>query len=244
MISEINVLTLFPETVSKYFEESILGRARKASKITINIIDIRAWADNKHNKIDDVPFGGAVGMVMQVAPIKKALSSLSKKTHVLMTSPKGRVLDHAKLVEFKELESLTIICGHYEGVDKRIDSLVDEEVSIGDYVLTGGELPAMIIADAVVRLIPGVLGNNTSAEEDSFANGLVDWDSYTRPRMFDENEVPEVLLSGNHKKIEHWKKKSAIINSLVCKPALLASYKFNKNESDILREILEEDRVE
>ncbi len=244
MIKEISVLTLFPEVVKTYFSESILGRAQSEKKVSLNVYNIREKANNKHNKVDDIPFGGATGMVIRVEPVKLFLDELkTENTYVVMTSPKGRTLNYAKLQQLLAKDKVIIISGHYEGIDSRIEGYIDDEISIGDFILTGGELPAMVIADALVRLIPGVLGNDLSATEDSFSSGLLDWDVYTRPREFDERQVPEVLLSGDHKKIEHWKKKSAIMNSLVHRPSVLAQYKFNNEETKILKDFLKEDGI-
>lgn len=244
MIKTIAVLTLFPEVVKAYFSESILGRAQKENKIVLNVFNIRDKANNKHNKVDDIPFGGSTGMVIRVEPVVAMLEEIKRETsYVIMTSPKGSKLDQNKLQELLTKENLVIISGHYEGIDSRVEGYIDEEISIGDFVLTGGELPAMVIVDALVRLIPGVLGNDLSATEDSFSSGLLDWDVFTRPREFDEKHVPAVLLSGDHKKIEQWKKKSAIINSLVSRPKVLAQYKFNNEETKILKDFLKEDEI-
>lgn len=245
MIKKIDILTLFPNIISEYFSESILGRAQKENLIELSVHNIRDKANNKHNKVDDIPFGGATGMVIMAEPVKLMLDDINaKEAYVVLTSPKGSKLTQSKLEQLKTKDRLIIISGHYEGIDSRINSYVDEEISIGDYVLTGGELPAMVIADALVRLIPGVLGNELSAKEDSFSSGLLDWDVYTRPREFDEKLVPEVLLSGDHKKIEHWKKKSAIMNSLVNRPKVFSQYKFNNKEEQILKDFLKEAETE
>ncbi len=242
MIQEISVLTLFPKVVEAYFSESILGRAQREKFISLKVHNIRDKANNKHNKVDDIPFGGSTGMVIRVEPIKLLLEETGTNgAYVVLTSPKGAKLNHNKLEQLKNKEKLIIISGHYEGIDARIEDYIDEEISIGEYVLTGGELPAMVIVDALVRLIPGVLGNNNSAKEDSFSTGLIDWDVYTRPREFDEKQVPEVLLSGDHKKIEHWKKKSAIMNSLVSRPEVLSQHKFSIEEAQILKDLLKEE---
>jgi tRNA (guanine37-N1)-methyltransferase len=244
MIKQIHVLTLFPDVIKTYFSESILGRAQKEGKVSLLVHNIRDKANNKHNKVDDIPFGGATGMVIRVEPVKLMLEEINTEgAYVVMTSPQGSKLNQQKLNQLIEKEKLIIISGHYEGIDARISKYVDEEISIGEFVLTGGELPAMVIADALVRLIPGVLGNELSATEDSYSSGLLDWDVYTRPREFDEKQVPEVLLSGDHKKIEQWKKKSAIMNSLVHRPSVLAQYKFNNEEVKVLKNLLKEDEI-
>ena len=244
MIKQIHVLTLFPEVIKTYFAESILCRAQKDEKIELQVHNIRDKANNKHNKVDDIPFGGSTGMVIKVEPIKLMLEEIGTcDAYVVMTSPQGSMLNQIKINQLMEKDKLIIISGHYEGIDQRIVNYIDEEISIGEFILTGGELPAMAITDALVRLIPGVLGNDLSATEDSFSKGLLDWDVYTRPREFDEKQVPEVLLSGDHKKIEQWKKKSAIMNSLVHRPSVFAQYKFNLEEVKILKNLLKEDEI-
>lgn len=244
MIKQAHVLTLFPEVIKTYFNESILGRAQKEGKVSLQVHNIRDKANNKHNKVDDIPFGGSTGMVIRVEPVKLMLDEIgTEDAYVVMTSPQGSKLNQQKLQQLIEKEKLIIISGHYEGIDTRISKYVDEEISIGEFVLTGGELPAMVIVDAIVRLIPGVLGNELSASEDSYSSGLLDWDVYTRPREFDEKQVPEVLLSGDHKKIEQWKKKSAIMNSLVHRPSVLAQYKFGIEEVKVLKNLLKEDEI-
>ncbi len=243
MIKQIFVLTLFPDVLKTYFEESIIGKAQKENKIEIQVKNIRDKANNKHNKVDDIPFGGSTGMVIRVEPIKLSLDEIGREdSYVILTSPKGKRLDYDKLMQLREKKKLIIISGHYEGIDKRVEQYIDEEISIGDYVLTGGELPAMVIVDSLTRLIPGVLGNDLSAQEDSFSLGLLDWGAYTRPREFDEQEVPEVLLSGNHKKIEQWKKKNAIMNSLENRPGLFSKHVFTKEEEQMLKEYLKEEQ--
>lgn len=204
---KIDILTLFPEGFS-YFNTSIIKRAREKKLIDINLINIRDYSQDKHNKCDDTPFGGGAGMVMTPQPICDAISSVkSEKSHTVFMSPCGKVLNQKLLKKLAKYEHLIILCGHYEGVDQRVvDTMIDEEISIGDYILTGGELPAMVLADGISRLIPGVLNNADSATVESFEDSLLEAPQYTRPRLFKGIEVPEVLINGNHAEIEKWKK--------------------------------------
>jgi tRNA (guanine37-N1)-methyltransferase len=242
MISNIYILTLFPDVINKYLDESILGRAQKNNKVSFHVHNIRDKSTNKHFKVDDIPFGGSTGMVMMLEPIILLLEEIGiQDKHVVLTSPKGARLNNDKIKTLKEIKELVIIAGHYEGIDSRINNYVDEEISIGDYVLTGGELPALVITDSLVRCIPSVLGNTDSLLEESFEDDLLDWDVYTRPRVFDAKEVPDVLFSGNHKKIEHWKQKSAIINTLIDRPSVFAKHRFTEEQKIILKDYLKED---
>ncbi|OGI10941.1 MAG: tRNA (guanosine(37)-N1)-methyltransferase TrmD [Candidatus Margulisbacteria bacterium GWF2_35_9] len=235
MLNKIDILTLFPEVITPYLNESIIERAISSDKIRINTHNLRDYSTNKHNKIDNIPFGGSTGMVIQAEPTISAIKAIcNKETHKILFSPKGQVITMDLLQNLLKKEHILLIAGHYEGFDHRIENFIDQTISIGDYVLTGGELPALTLTDALVRLIPDVLGNKNSASEDSFFSGLLDWNVFTRPRFFDTLNVPDVLLSGNHKKIEHWKKRSAIINTLCYRPDLLAKYRLNKMEKKIL----------
>ena len=205
----IDILTLFPEMFSA-LDSSIIGRAVKNGDLEINIINIRDFAHDKHKRCDDTPYGGGAGMVMMVEPIFKAVNSVkTANSHVIYTSPRGRTLNQAIVQELAEKEHIVILCGHYEGVDERaIELCVDEEISVGDYVLTGGEIPAMIIADAVSRYVDGVV-KKTSLEEESFSNGLLEYPQYTKPQEFEGLEVPAVLLSGNHQEVDKWRLEQA-----------------------------------
>lgn len=208
----IDVLTLFPEMFSS-LNASLLGKAQEKNLIDINIINIRDFSLDKHKKCDDYTFGGGNGMLMTPQPIYDAITSIEgyEKAHKIYLSPKGNVLNQKKVISFAKFEHLILLCGHYEGIDQRIiDLLIDEEISVGDYVLTGGELPAMIIIDSVARYLPGVLGNLGSVEEESFSSGLLEYPQYTRPAEFMGLKVPEVLLSGHHENIQKWRKKQAV----------------------------------
>ena len=216
-----DVLTLFPEMFDS-LEKSIIGRARKNGIIDINLINIRDFSQNKHKKVDDTPYGGGNGMVMMPDVVYRAYESIKKeKSKVIYLSPQGKKLDQKKVEELAKEEQLILLCGHYEGIDQRVlDEIVDEEISIGDYVLTGGELPAMVLIDSVSRYVEGVLQQGSTAEE-SFSMGLLEYPQYTRPEIFKGNKVPEVLLSGNHQKIEEWRKQKSIEITRKKRPDLL-----------------------
>ncbi len=247
MLSKIDILTLFPEVISPYIQSSIIKRAVTNNYIQVNTHNLRDYSsDLKHHKVDDVPFGGSMGMVIKVEPVKRALDAITNAdSHVVLLSPVGKTINMDLLHRLGEKKELVLLSGHYEGFDKRIDNYIHEKISIGNIVLTGGEIPAMLLVDALVRLIPGVLGNTDSCLNDSFYNGLLDWDVFTRPQNFDIFNVPDVLFSGHHRKVELWKKRSALVNTLKYKPDLLASYKLNKEEQQLLVEyLLEEERNE
>lgn len=221
---KFRVLTLFPEMFETLMSASILGRAIANEQIFIECTQIRDFSTDKHKSVDDYPFGGGAGMVMKVEPLRDALLSKSraKKSRVIYLSPKGKTLNHEKVIELSEFEELILVCGHYEGVDQRfIDRYVDEEISIGDYVLTGGELAAMVVMDSVSRMISGVLKNDKSAKDESFAGGLLEYPHYTRPQNVDGDEVPEVLLSGNHKMIDKWRYEQSVKITAKRRPELL-----------------------
>ena len=212
----IDILTLFPEMCETVMSESIIGRARRAEKVEIVCTNIRDFAGNKHNKVDDMPYGGGMGMIMAADPIYNCYKSLVKETEekprVIYMSPKGEKFTQEKARELSCLDRVMLICGHYEGVDERvIEEIVDEEISIGDYVLTGGELPALTVADAVCRMLPGVLSDDICFEEESHFSGLLEYPQYTRPAVWHEKEVPEVLLSGNHAKIAEWRRIKSLL---------------------------------
>lgn len=202
---KIAVLTLFPEMFDSFLGTSIIGRAREEGLLDVQTVNIRPYSDKKHKNTDDYPFGGGAGMVMMAQPIVDAVRDMRAKGFngpCLYMSPRGKALNQQKVTELSEKDGMIILCGHYEGVDQRaLDLVVDEEVSLGDFVLTGGELPAMALIDAVARYVPGVLGSDESTEEESFTNGLLEYPQYTRPREFEGLEVPQVLLDGNHAKI-------------------------------------------
>lgn len=236
-----DVLTLFPELFSAFIKESILGRAFKNGLIDFGLIDIREFAGGPHRVTDDRPYGGGDGMVMKAGPIHRALMSvkkLSNRSKVVLLTPQGERFEQSFAWKLAKLDQLILICGRYEGVDERIRAnYVDQEISVGDYILTGGELGALIIIDAVSRLIPGVLGGENSTREESFEEGLLEYPHYTRPRVFEGEEVPPVLLSGDHEKIRVWRRTQALKRTLERRPDLLENAGLKKEDKDILSEL-------
>lgn len=219
----IDIFSLFPGYFTGPFDESIIKQARKKGLLDINLIDIRDFADNKHNRVDDRPYGGGPGMVMMPEPVTKAIRSVkTPQSHVVYVSPQGKLLTAEKSRQLATYDHLVILCGHYEGVDERaIESEVHEEISIGDYVLTNGCLAAIVLVDALVRFVPGVIGHDDAVGEDSFENGRLDWPHYTRPEVFEDKKVPEVLLSGHHLKILEWRQQQALKKTGRVRPDLL-----------------------
>jgi tRNA (guanine37-N1)-methyltransferase len=218
----IDIVTIFPKMFEPVLGESIVKRAQKKGKVKICVHDLRAYTEDKHRKVDDRPFGGGSGMVMRPEPIFNAVKALGKKGKVVLLSPQGRRLDQKLAARLRRCAHLIIICGHYEGIDERVrQHLVDEEISIGDYVLTGGELPAMVLVDCLVRLIPGVLGDKNSLNFESFEGNLLEYPHYTRPADFRGCKVPAVLISGDHAKIEAWRKQEALRITKKKRPDLL-----------------------
>ncbi|MDD4184170.1 MAG: tRNA (guanosine(37)-N1)-methyltransferase TrmD [Candidatus Izemoplasmatales bacterium] len=220
---KITVLTLFPEIFANFLQTSIIKRAQNAGVVTIEVIDFREYATNKHKQVDDSAYGGGPGMVISVEPIHRALLSIDgfESANKVLLSPQGETFDQATAIKMASYEHLILIAGHYEGFDERVYAFVDSELSIGDYVLTGGELPAMVVIDAVTRLIPGALGKVESFEQDSFYNGLLDFPQYTRPYEYLGMKVPDVLLSGNHQEIEKWRQEEARKRTKNKRPDLL-----------------------
>lgn len=222
----IDILTLFPEMVDNALSESIIGRARNNNLIEINCINIRDFSTDKHRRVDDYPYGGGTGMVMQPQPIYDAcqsiINSVEKRPVIIYMSPQGKVFTQSVAKKLLQFEHIVLLCGHYEGVDERvIEEVVDFELSIGDYVLTGGELPAIVVADCVARLVPGVLAEEASFTEESHYNGLLEYPQYTRPPEFMGRKVPEVLLSGHHKNIEAWRQEQSLLRTKQKRPDLL-----------------------
>ena len=235
-------LTLFPELFNSFAEVSIIGKAVREGHAQVNTINIRDYSSDKHRSVDEPPFGGGAGMVLGPQAIFDAVESVKgPRTRVCLLSPQGRVFDQQTAERLSLETHLVFICGHYEGVDDRVRAnLAADEICIGDFVLTGGELAAMVVADAVVRLLPGVLGNRESAFQDSFSTGLLEHPHFTRPREFRGLEVPEVLLSGNHGHIDAWRKKEALRRTLQRRVDLLNKYSFSRQEIVLLREIIQE----
>ena len=222
----IDIITLFPEMFAPVMEESIIGRAQKSGAVEIVCHQLRDYAFDKHRRVDDTPYGGGMGMLMKAEPIalcfEDICEKLGKRPHFVYMSPQGKTLNQGRLRELAELESICILCGHYEGVDQRLlDTFIDEEISIGDYVLTGGEIPAMVFADALCRMVPGVLTNNECFTEESHFNGLLEYPQYTKPSVWRGLEVPEVLLSGHHANIDKWRREKAYEITLLKRPDLI-----------------------
>ena len=238
-----HILTLFPDMVMDGLHTSILGRAMESGSISAEAINIRDYSEDKHNHVDDTPCGGA-GMVMQAGPVYRAFedlcAKLGKRPRVIYTTPQGRVFSQSIAEELAKEEDLVFLCGHYEGIDERALELVATDyLSIGDYVLTGGELPAMVMIDSISRLVPGVLNNETSAEFESFHDNLLEYPHYTRPETFMGKRVPEVLLTGHHKNIDAWRRKKSVERTLERRPELLKDAVLSAKEKEYLRELLE-----
>ena len=238
----IEIATLFPEMCEAVLGESIVGRARRAGKLSLHCRQIREYTLDKHRRVDDTPYGGGMGMVMQCEPIyncyKAVCEELGAKPHTIYMSPKGRVFDQKRAVELSKMDNILIICGHYEGVDQRvIDKIVDEELSIGDYVLTGGELPAMVVADAVARMCEGVLSDEVCFTDESIYSGLLEYPQYTKPAEFRGQKVPEVLLSGDHEAVRKWRLEAALKETMERRPDLLEGRKFTEEEKALLGEM-------
>ena len=238
---KIKILTIFPEMFESVMNASILGRAREQGLIEVECIDIRPFSDRKHKNTDDYPFGGGAGMVMLAQPIMDAMkAAMGENFHGkrIYMGPRGTTLTTAKARELATEEELILLCGHYEGVDQRaLDACIDEEISIGDYILTGGELAAMVLMDCVARFIPGVLGSAESPEEESFSDGLLEYPQYTRPRELNGMEVPEVLLSGDHARIKAWRRQESLRATKRFRPDLLEKAQLTDKEKRMLEEM-------
>jgi tRNA (guanine37-N1)-methyltransferase len=234
-----HILTLFPDMIVQGLSHSIIARAQKSGLINLNCVNIRDFATNKHNHVDDTPYGGGAGMVMQAQPIDDAYASIkasvSKGTRVIYMTPQGKVFNQQIAKELACEKDLIILCGHYEGVDERIiEEIVTDEVSIGDFVLTGGELGAMIVIDAVSRLIPGVLGKEESFQDESFSNNLLEYPQYTKPAVFKDREVPDILLSGHHANIAKWRHEQSLIRTYHKRPDLLNSIEMTDKDKKFI----------
>lgn len=244
----IDILTIFPGMFTGPLTESLLKKAREKNILSVGIHDIRSFAKDKHHSVDDRPFAGGPGMVMQVEPILGALESLGaakkskKKPPVIFLSPQGEPLTQAIAKEIAALPKVVLLCGHYEGIDERLARWIDREISIGDYVLTGGELPAMVLIDVVARLLPGVVKESGSVEQDSFYQGLLDYPHYTRPAVFKDMPVPKVLLSGDHAAISKWRREQALLRTYTRRPDLLKKAKLSAEDKKLLADIKKQKR--
>ncbi len=235
-----HVLTLFPQMVLNGLHTSIIGRAEEKGLLHIEAIDIRDYAENKHMRVDDYPYGGGAGMVMQPGPVYGAYQALSdrlgKRPRVIYLTPQGRVFSQSLAEEYAKEEDLVFLCGHYEGIDERVlELIVTDYVSIGDYVLTGGELPAMVMIDCISRLVPGVLSNDVSAEFETFHDSLLEYPQYTRPEVFMEKRVPEVLLSGHHGNVDKWRREQSVVRTAKFRPDLLPFADLSEKEKELLK---------
>jgi len=242
-----DIITLFPEMFEAVLGTSIIGRARNKGAVELHFHNLRDYSEDKHRRVDDYPYGGGLGMVMQCQPIFSAVEKISEsldgKAHVLLMSPKGETFSQNKVKELLQYNNIIIICGHYEGIDQRVvDALVDEEISIGDYVLTGGEIAAMAVVDATVRLLPGVLKEEDSHNIETFSNGLLEYPQYTRPVEFRGMRVPDILLSGHHENIEKWRKYQSIKETYIKRPDLLKKAALTPEEQEILNKIMLEEK--
>lgn len=237
---KIDVVTIFPNLIDSYVGESIIKRAMSDGKIEINVINLRHYTDLKHHQVDDTVYGGGAGMLLMFPPFHRVLKERMKEnTKVILPSPKGKKLTQEKLKELASEEHLIVLCGHYEGIDARIEHFVDEEISVGDYILTGGELPALILIDGLTRLTEGVLSEK-SHEEESFTEGLLEYPQYTKPQEYEGFTVPEVLVSGNHEKISKWRKYMALKETYLKRPDLLKTKDLTLEEKELLEIIKKE----
>lgn len=240
-----HVMTLFPEMIERAMGESITGRAIKAGHISLNAVNIRDFANNKHNRVDDYPYGGGAGMVMQAEPVYRCYESIcrsigNQRPRVVFMTPQGRTFNQQTAEELSKEEDLVLLCGHYEGIDERVlEKIVTDNVSIGDYVLTGGELPALVVMDTISRLVPGVLNNGMSAVKESFSDNLLEYPQYTRPEEWMGEKVPPVLLSGHHKNIAAWYREQSILRTAKNRPDLLEKAELTEKERLWLRQQLE-----
>lgn len=240
----IDIMTLFPEMCRSVYSESILGRAVAAGVLRVESVNIRDFAGNRHGKVDDTPYGGGEGMLMQAEPIYACFSSLcapGDRPYLIYMSPKGRPLTQRRARELAELSHIAILCGHYEGVDQRvIDELVDEEISVGDYVLTGGELPALVLTDCIARMLDGTLSSEAGRTDESHYNGLLEYPQYTKPAEWRGREVPDVLLSGHHANIERWRREYALAETFFRRPDLLNMEQLSEEDWEVIRRFAEE----
>ena len=235
----IDIMTLFCDMCNSVLGESIIGRARAAGKVEINCRDIRDYTEDKHRRVDDKPYGGGMGMIMQAQPIFDCYRSLCDETgtrpYLLYMTPQGKTLTQDRVKELAKLDNIAILCGHYEGIDERvIEELQPEEISVGDYVLTGGELPALIVADSISRMLPGVLSDDECFEEESHFSGLLEYPQYTHPAVWHDKEVPDVLLSGHHANVDKWRRRQSLIRTRERRPDMFEKYELSKDDKKLL----------
>ena len=238
----IDIMTLFPDMCRAYLGASIIGRAREAGKVQIECTDIRDYTQDKHRRVDDSPYGGGMGMIMQAQPIYDCYMDLCKKTgarlHLIYLTPQGKTLTQQRVKELAKLDHIALLCGHYEGVDERvIEELQPEEISVGDYVLTGGELPALLVADAVSRMIPGVLSSDECFTEESHYSSLLEYPQYTRPYVWHGRQVPEVLITGHHANVEAWRREQSLISTAERRPDMLEKAQLTEKEIRFLSDL-------
>lgn len=237
---KIDIITIFPEFFDPFLRTSIIKRGIEDGFIDIKTHQLRDYSSLKHNRIDDTPYGGGAGMLMMFPPFYEAIKTLKNtETHIIMTSPQGKLFNQQKAIELAKKKHIIILCGHYEGIDARVEDLIDEEISIGDYVLTGGEMPAMIISDAISRLVPGVI-HEDSSETDSLQKGWLKYPQYTKPESYEGYSVPEILLSGHHLNIEKWRKEQSVRRTLVKRPDLVSTIKLSKEEKKLIEKVSHE----
>lgn len=241
---EIKIFSIFPEMFDGPLNSSLLGKAQDKGVLSIEVIDFREYSTNKHRAVDDYPYGGGVGMVLQPEPVISALRDRldleDPEQEIILMTPQGKVFTQEDAKKLAQKKKLAFVCGHYEGFDERIRSFATAEYTIGDYVLTGGEIPAMVMVDTISRLVPGVIKEQESFEEDSFYQGLLEYPQYTRPQVFEGMAVPEVLMSGHHEKIRLWRKKESLRRTLLRRPDLLENYQMSAEEKKLFAEVLEE----
>lgn len=238
----IDIMTLFPEMCERVLDESIIGRSRDGGLVEINCVNIRDYSTDKHRRVDDTTYGGGTGMIMQCQPIFDCFCDLEKqigkRPHLIYMSPQGKTLDQQRVKELAKMDNIAILCGHYEGIDERvIEELVDEEISIGDYVLTGGELPALVLADSITRMLPGVLASDEAFEEESHYNGLLEYPQYTRPYEWHGKTVPDVLLTGHHANIMKWRREQSLKRTRDRRPDLLEKAELDRKDLKILQSL-------
>lgn len=244
----IDILTLFPEMCNAYLSESIIGRARKSGKVQIECKDIRNYTKDKHRRVDDTPYGGGMGMIMQVEPVfdcfEALCSEIGERPHLIYLTPQGKTLTQQRVKELSKMNNIALLCGHYEGIDERvIEELRPEEISVGDYVLTGGELPALILADSISRMLPGVLSDDECFTDESHFSSLLEYPQYTRPYEWHGRSVPDVLLTGHHANVEKWRREKSLERTLERRPDMLEKADLSKKDREYLAELMQRKKI-